>query len=272
MTASNAATYEAQYKEVSAQQKELCDAYQASLEKLDTEDSSQGMITIMTSTLILVGMWQESMMMEEVVTLNALSTMEADENSMQSDFDQYDEEWSEMYDSSYNAAIESGDYTEEEAEEYGEYMADTYMSTTGMATSDLISDAYGYAEDMEAIADLPEFASISDDVTNQVDSIFAVNSDGTLNYDDTVDMWGEADGAANTGGSGSSSSSGADIMQDITNGFSALSTDFSGVSSSAQSEMQYYESEDQQMQGLDETLMKSWATELQSMVNNQVVS
>jgi len=26
------------------------------------------------------------------------------------------------------------------------------------------------------------------------------------------------------------------------------------------------------MQGLDETLMKSWATELQSMVNNQVVS
>jgi hypothetical protein len=188
----------------------------------------------MTSTLILVGMWQESMMMEEVVTLNALSTMEADENSMQSDFDQYDEEWSEVYDDNYNTAITSYKYTEEEAEEYGEYMADTYMSTTGKATSDLISDAYEYAEDMEAIASLPEFASISDDVTNQIDSIFVVNSDGTLNYDETADRWDEADGAAKTSGSDSSDSSGSDIMQDITNGFSALSTDFSGVSSSAQ--------------------------------------
>lgn len=266
MTASNAATYEVQYKEVSAQQKELCDAYQASLEKLDTEDSSQGMITIMTSTLILVGMWQESMMMEEVVTLNALSTMEADENSMQSDFDQYDEDWNTEYNIYYDQAIASG-CSEEDAEATGEYMADTWMSTYD---SDLITDAYGYAEDMEEIADLPEFASISDDVTNQVDSIFSVD-DGTLDYDATADMWEEAGGAANTDGS-DTSSSGADIMQDITNGFSALSTDFSGVSSSAQSEMQYYESEDQQMQGLDETLMKSWATELQSMVNNQVVS
>ena len=256
-----------QYEEVSIEQQELCDAYQASLDKLDTEDSSQGMITIMTSTLILVDMWQEAMMMDDVVTLNALSTMQADENSMQADFDQYDEDWNTEYNIYYDQAI-AGGCSEEDAQETAEYLADTWMSDYD---SDLITDAYGYAEDMEEIADLPEFASISDDVTKQVDSIFVVDN-GTLDYDATVTMWGEASGSAVTAGSDSTDSSGADILQDMTNGFSALSTDFSGVSSSTQSEMQYYESEDQEMQGLDETLMKSWASELQSMVNNQIVS
>ena len=125
---------------------------------------------------------------------------------------------------------------------------------------------------MESIANLPEFASISDDVTNQVDSIFVVNSDGSLNMSATESMWDEAVSASAQSGSGSTNTSGTDILQDMTNAFSALSTDFSGMSSSAQNEEQYYESQDQQAQGLDETLMKSWATELMSMVKNQITS
>ena len=275
MTTSNAAIYEEQYEEVSIEQQELCDAYQASLDKLDTEDSSQGMITIMTSTLILVDMWQEAMMMDDVVTLNALSTMQADESGMQADFDQYDEEYQENWDDNYDYEYtiqKSNGLSDEDAKSVSSQYAD---SVTTVSDPDLITDAYGYAQDMQEIANLPEFASISDDVTNQIDTIFDVNSDGSLNLSGTENMWNDAVSASDQADSletDTDANAAADILQDMTNAFSALSTDFSGVSSSTQSEMQYYESEDQQMQGLDETLMKSWAVELQSMINNQAVS
>jgi hypothetical protein len=280
MTQTNAQIYSDQYDQVSKQQDALQDAYKSTLDKLDTENSSQGMITIMTSTLILVSMWQESMMMSDVVTLNALSTMQSDENSMQADENQYQEEyqsnWQYLYDEDYNQQFNlylSEGYNPDSANNMAMSDATTYADKyAGVTDPDLISDAYGYAQDMESIANLPEFASISDDVTNQVDSIFVVNSDGSLNMSATESMWDEAVSASAQSGSGSTNTSGTDVLQDMTNAFSALSTDFSGMSSSAQNEEQYYESQDQQAQGLDQTLMKSWATELMSMVKNQITS
>jgi len=278
MTQTNAQIYSDQYDQVSKQQDALQDAYKSTLDKLDTENSSQGMITIMTSTLILVSMWQESMMMSDVVTLNALSTMQSDENSMQADENKYQEEyqsnWQYLYDEdytyTYNLYISEG-YNPDSANTMAQSDATAYADRyAGVTDPDLITDAYGYAQDMESIANLPEFASISDDVTNQVDAIFDVNSDGSLNLSGTENMWDQAVTASiNPGGTGNS---GADVLQDMTNAFSALSTDFSGMSSSAQNEEQYYESQDQQAQGLDQTLMKSWATELMSMVKNQITS
>lgn len=272
MTQTNAQIYSDQYDQVSKQQDALQDAYKSTLDKLDTENSSQGMITIITSTLILVSMWQESMMMSDVVTLNALSTMQSDENSMQADENQYQEEYQESWNDNYDYAYgiyKSMGYSDADAQHNSDEYADQY---TTVNDPDLITDAYGYAQDMESIANLPEFASISDDVTNQVDSIFVVNSDGSLNMSATESMWDEAVSASAQSGSGSTNTSGTDILQDMTNAFSALSTDFSGMSSSAQNEEQYYESQDQQAQGLDQTLMKSWATELMSMVKNQITS
>lgn len=268
MTQTNAEIYADQYDQVSTQQNTLQGEYTATLSKLDTENSSQGMITIMTSTLILVSMWQESMMMSDVVTLNALSTMQSDENSMQADENQYQEDWNTSYNTAYEYDIANG-MSSDEAQ------TDAYNSANDEVDDDdtgLITDAYSYAQDMESIADLPEFKSISDDVTNQINSIFDVNQNGTLNLYGTANMWDEAAGAGVNSGTDSTDSSGADILQDMTNAFSALSTDFSGMSSSAQNEEQYYESQDQQDQGLDETLMKSWATELMNMVKNQITS
>lgn len=268
MTQTNAEIYSKQYDQVSQQQQTLQGEYQSTLDKLSTENSSQGMITIMTSTLILVGMWQESKMMSDVVTLNALSTMQSDENSMQADENQYQEDWNTAYDTEYEYDIDHG-VSSDDAQ------TDAYNVANASVGSDdegLVTDAYGYAQDMESIADLPEFESISDDVTNQINSIFDVNQNGTLNVSGTTKMWNEAAGAGVNSGTGSTDSSGADVLQDMTNAFSALSTDFSGMSSSAQNEEQYYESQDQQDQGLDETLMKSWATELMNMVKNQITS
>jgi hypothetical protein len=255
MTTTNAVYYGEQYDQVSAGESALNAAYSQSLDSLSTENSSDAMVTIMTSTLILVCMWQEAQMMNSIVTMDALSSMETDENGMQSDFDDYNQDWNDTYNSDIDSGMDSTDASAD-ADSQNAY---------------LITDAESYAYDMESIAALPEFSSISGDVDTQVDTIFDTNSDGSFDTSSTQSDWDSAVNGNYSSGSSDDDQS-ADLMQGYTNAFSALSTDFSNQSSEAQSEMQYYESEDQQMQGLDETLMQDWATELQSMVNNQITS
>jgi len=272
MTTTNAVYYGEQYDQVSAGESALNAAYSQSLDSLSTENSSDAMVTIMTSTLILVCMWQEAQMMNSIVTMDALSTMETDENGMQSDFDDYNQDWNDTYNSTYDTA-----YNQYVSEGYSTGTADTWASEDASSAADsqnayLITDAESYAYDMESIAALPEFSSISGDVDTQVDSIFDTNADGSFDTSSTQSDWDSAVNGNYSSGSSDDDDQSADLMQGYTNAFSALSTDFSNQSSEAQSEMQYYESEDQQMQGLDETLMQDWATELQSMVNNQITS
>lgn len=256
MTTTNAVYYGEQYDQVSAGESALNAAYSQSLDSLSTENSSDAMVTIMTSTLILVCMWQEAQMMNSIVTMDALSSMETDENGMQSDFDDYNQDWNDTYNSDIDSGMDSTDASAD-ADSQNAY---------------LITDAESYAYDMESIAALPEFSSISGDVDTQVDSIFDTNTDGSFDTSSTQSDWDSAVNGNYSSGSSDDDDQSADLMQGYTNAFSALSTDFSNQSSEAQSEMQYYESEDQQMQGLDETLMQDWATELQSMVNNQITS
>ena len=271
MTTTNAVYYGAQYDEVSAGESALDAAYSESLDSISTENSSDAMVTIMTSTLILVCMWQEAQMMSSIVTMDALSTMESDENGMQADFDDYNQDWNDTYnstyDTEYNQYIQEG-YSTEDADSWA---AEGATEEADEQNAYLITDVESYAYDMESIAALPEFSSISGDVDTQVDTIFDTNADGSFDTSSTQSDWDSAVNGDYSSGSSDEDQS-ADLMQGYTNAFSALSTDFSNQSSEAQSEMQYYESEDQQMQGLDETLMQDWATELQSMVNNQITS
>lgn len=263
--------YEAQYDAVSAQQAELQAEYTHSLDSLDEQNSSVAMVTIMASTLILVIYFIESEEMDSTITLNALSQMETDEQSMQADFDDVNTLTEEYND---------GDFGPTTTQAYDAYNA---------AVEDDINDAWGYAQDIEEICALPQFSSIAGDAGKQIESIFNTDyayttSDETttdsLNLQDTATQWEESwgfepdmdkdtiiGGYVNT-----TSDSMASDQQVYTNAFSALSTDFSNMSSSTQSELQYYESEDQQMQGLDETLMQEWAQEEQTMINNQITT
>ena len=63
-----------------------------------------------------------------------------------------------------------------------------------------------------------------------------------------------------------------DDVQPVENAFSALNTDLGNLSSTQQSTAQYYSSCQQQMEGMDETIMQGYATEEQTMISNQVVS
>lgn len=237
----NSEYYQAQYDEVSAAENTLSDKYEQEIDEMGSMNSSDAMMMIMCSTLVLVSAFQEAEMMSSVVTLDALSTLETDENSMQSDFDDYQQDCA------------NGDAT---------------------AMQNDIDDAWANAEDIEAICDLPEFSSISGDVDNQIDSLFDTDSESDFNESTTQSYWNQAydDDYSSGDSSSDSDDASADTMQSITNSFSALSTDFSNLSSSEQSEMQYYESEDQQIQGLDETLMQEWASEEMTMINNQITS
>lgn len=283
-TTSNALYYENQYDQVSQATKELCDAYQESLESLDTQDCWTAMITIMTSTLIIVAAYQEVQMMNSVVTMDALSTLEADENSMQASFDDYEEDWNNMYDKQYddwyNYFKEMG-MSDDDAAAWADAYA-TEATNTLVPADKYVNSAYKYAQDIESICSLPEFESISGDVDTQIESLFEIDNQGNVDIEETADDW---ENAVNAGHNQVESEyddgnlkiitdlgGDPDLMQNYTNVFSALSTDFENLSSSEESKLKYYEGEDQQMQGLEESLAQEWATELQTDVNNQIVA
>lgn len=269
---STASDYQAQYDAVSAQQQELQAEYTNSLSKLDSENSSVAMVTIMSSTLLLVMYFIESQVMDSTITLDALSQMETDENTIQASFDDV------------NSLTQQYEQTDDDGNMY--IPASDWDDYNAAVQAD-VDQASAAAADIEGIMALPEFSSIAGDVDTQLDAIFSTSDNG-YGVDDTAVAWEQAWGVSQTlysvtsdgeninygyeGEVDQNSSSMASTQQTYTNAFSALSTDFSNMSSSTQSELQYYESEDQQMQGLDETLMQEYAQEEQTMINNQITT
>jgi len=59
---------------------------------------------------------------------------------------------------------------------------------------------------------------------------------------------------------------------DVQDAFDAMDNDLSSMSSQVQSELQYYESCDQQMQGLISDMETQWADTEQVMVNNEITA
>ena len=86
--------------------------------------------------------------------------------------------------------------------------------------------------------------------------------------------WSASEDAYNASGADTAvdAASGDDSPQLIENAFSALSTDNSNLSSTAQSTAQYYSNAQQQAEGEDETTMQGYASELSTMVQNQQTS
>lgn len=215
-------------------------AYQKDLESLGTQDCYSGLVTIMTMTVGMIIMWyglQEKMAAD---TMDALAGMQADVNTIESDYNNYIEGYGQI------TPEESNAYTDEAVDAANDFMI--------IANSD------------PAIYE----SSIYDDLMTQM---------GTIMGSDDPDEWTSVEGywafsaiAPDPSDPEEATTTATDNVQPIENAFSALNTDLGNLSSTEQSTAQYYSSCQQQMEGMDETIMQGYATEEQTMISNQVVS
>ncbi|MGE0197157.1 MAG: hypothetical protein AB7S94_00135 [Simkaniaceae bacterium] len=216
---------------------ELNDAYQKDLESLGTQDCYSGLVTIMTMTVGMIIMWyglQEKMAAD---TMDALAGMQADVNTIESDYNNYIEGY--------------GDGTQEEEEAYVNEAIDAYNDFCTIAAYD------------PAISE----SSIFEDLLTQMCTIMGGGDTETVENN-----WEPSAKAKSSTDPDSSTQLATDDVQPIEDAFSAVNTDLGNLSSTEQSTAQYYSSCQQQMEGMDETLMQGYATEEQTMISNQVVS
>lgn len=223
---------------------------------------------------ILMGFYEQQMN-DCAGLMNSLSQLETDTSSMQADFDEGDE-YSKKIDQDQTDI--QNDATQYAATGQQSYMDDMNTKEADMATQmtayqATVADAMQKAADIQNIlnSNPTAFGAISDDVNAQLQILFPYGTDSsdptavTNNCNSWLSIW------TDTNNPTSDSSTSAD-MTGITNAFNALNTDFSGLSSEFQSQLQFYEGEDQQMQGLDEDCMQEWAKSLNTMQTNQITS
>ncbi|WP_420421336.1 hypothetical protein [Simkania sp.] len=114
-----------------------------------------------------------------------------------------------------------------------------------------------------------------EDIETQLDSIFSWGldydnpDDVTQNTTNFIGAW-NADKQAQSADDTQSAQHSANDMQVYDDAFNAISNDLSSMSSQVQSELQYEESCDQQMQGLINDMEQQWAQTEQVMVNNEI--
>ena len=287
-TTPSADYYSSQFEYLEQQHADLQKAYADSWTKIENENSSIGMITLLTSTLN-IACEELTLLVENCsVTLNALSTMQTDQNSMQSFYN----DANNLYNDDYNKWYEQ--YIKE-----GQDPANASYNANNQATSDMMGDpdflqyvasAQACGSDMQDIANMgvvnPKtdktsypFESISEDITNQLNTIFAPYP-GTSGPTGIAENWCMGFGSAyqttkpdssddsSTSSSGSSSS----ILQGITSAFSSIASDIGGLSSSTQSEEQFDVQEYNTMLQENQSLAKSFDQLLMAMVNNEITS
>lgn len=221
---------------------ELNTAYQKDLESLGTQDCYSGLVTIMTMTVGMIIMWyglQEKMAAD---TMDALAGMQADVNTIESDYNSYIEGY--------------GGETIEESEAYIDEAVDAANDFMIIANSD------------PAISE----SSIYDDLMTQMGTIMGSDDPDEWTYNSVEGYWAFSATAKDTSDPEEATTTATDNLQPIEDAFSAVNTDLGNLSSTEQSTAQYYSSCQQQMEGMDETLMQGYATEEQTMINNQVVS
>lgn len=238
------------YIDYTQEEQELQTEYQEELAAMDTMSADTALIYCMTVLLPTVSEWYELQMMELSQVLDELTEMQSDLNTIQSVFNDA-EELADLYNESFGTSEFWSAFDDYEWE---------------------VQKAINAANDIQLIINNdPAFASIADDVNQQLDTIFSCDESGLSHlYDVTmqwVSMWGDVESKdTNT------SEAGTDLMQSINDAFDALATDFSNVSSSTQSELQYYESCDQQIQGLIDDMQDEWMDQLAAMTRNQIAS
>lgn len=206
--------------------------------------------------------------------MTTLSQLETDTSEMQADFDKGDDASEKI--AADQKAIQN------DADQYAATGQQSYLDDMNAKEADMakqmtdyqtyVKDAMDKANDMETIVDSnPALASIKEDVDAQISVLLPSGTNSqdqtavTNNTNDWIETWTEA----NSNPSQDSSTSG-DNMTACNNAFNSLSTDFSGVSSETQSELQFYEGEDQQGQGLQEDCMQEWVKGINVMQTNEL--
>lgn len=189
---------------------------------------------------ILMGFYEQQMS-DCANLMNSLSTMEGDLSQIQADFNQGQQ---------YEQESDEQDYEQ------------------------VVKQAMDLANSIQTTVDSnPAFASIADDVNTQMKILFP---DGTDSSDSTAVIentkawyysWYYTDNPTST------NNTTYDLdMTSVTDAFNALNSDFSGLSSEFQSQLQFYEGEDQQMQGLEEDGLQEWAKQENTMQSNQITN
>ncbi|CCB88303.1 hypothetical protein [Simkania negevensis] len=118
-------------------------------------------------------------------------------------------------------------------------------------------------------------ASTVEDIETQLDSIFSWGLDYNdpdavcQNATNFISAWDASEDAKNSDDVENAQYD-ANQMQVYDDAFNAMSNDLSSMSSQVQSELQYEESCDQQMQGLISDMEQQWAQTEQVMVNNEI--
>jgi len=273
--------YSSQFASLEQQKADLQAEYAESWNKIDNENSFMGMITLLTSTLNIA--CEELMLQVEnsSVTLNALSTMQTDQNSMQSCYNDANNLYKDDYTKLYEENIKNG-----QDPATASYNANNQATSDMMSNSEFLQDvqnAQAYGSDMQDIANMSvvnpvtgttsyPFESISEDITNQLNTIFAPYP-GTSGTTGIAKNWCMGFGSAyQTTNPDSSDGSSSSILQGITSAFSSISSDIGGLSSSTQSEEQFDVQQYNTMLQENQSLAKSFDQNLMAMVHNEITS
>ena len=244
------------------------DTYQQELATLDSiSDPSLALEYCMCTLLPSISDSYEASIGDEGDTLNDLSQMQSDTNTIQT---AYNQSYQVDYDADMRNKYSQGSDEWNQWNEKYQQDNDVYQHTDVPAAVAADNDI------MNILAANPDvFSSISSDINTQLTTIFGQNPYPIQpNYGGLEQSWNTdwsyaaANAAGYNDGTSGTQNEATTAIQPNNDAFTSLQSDFSGVSSSTQAEMQYNESNDQQMQGLIETSMQYWAKGDQTMVNN----
>lgn len=232
-------SYADDYYEDQELAQELNAAYQQDLESLGTQDCYSGLVTIMIMTMSMVIMWYGLQMKMAADTMNALSAMQADVNTIESDYNNF----VQLYNDEAMAYVE---------------------------------DAVNAGKDLMTIAQTDPAiynSSIYDDLLTQMGTIMGSDDPDEWTTQSVESYWAfSASAYSGDKDPDSATNGGSEDVQPIENAFTAIHSDLDNLSSTQQSTAQYYSSCQQQIEGTDETIMEGYASEEQTMVNNQVTA
>lgn len=218
------------------------DDYYKALDDFDNASNAWvAMMIFMTELAPAICEYDEANITVEAENENDLSTLEGDLNTIQTAFNDG---------VNYETDPTNPEYTEE------------------------VSEAEDAGKEIEDIVDNnPAFASIQDDVDNQLMALFGNDSGTDWNDPSRVsESWANA-WEMSTNDSSSMTTDGASFLSQYTDAFSALSTDFSNMSDMIKNLLDWWKNCDDQMLGIDKDgCMQNWIDSINTDVSNQKVS
>lgn len=263
---SNYQQYQDAFDDISKQKAALSDQFDADMQKLDTESASQGLITIMTSLLIVLSEYQETCMEDSLVAEDALRVANSETGEAQGDQNQVLQDWQDDYTEWYNILI-SGGYPSDSASYQATVQANIDISNSSKDQA-LTQDAYNKMSDVDSIMSLSEFSSISGDVDSQTDSLFTYDSNGNFSCEETLDAWIATEAVPSTSSS-TPDTTGMDNLNIYTTAYNALFQDFQGMGNSEQDNAELYKSQDDQVTSLDSNVQQMYTDGIKYMVQNE---